>query len=98
MKPQHERAEPGTFAMRCLFLPAAASAVLALGLGMAFSCGTDAGAWGLLAAPGFAVIGAVGGPERELWPRLAIGAISTVINLFLMMAIGLGVAWTSCGY
>ena len=98
MQPHHERAESGTFAMRSLFLPAAASALLALGLGMSFSCGTDAGAWGLLAAPAFAAIGAVGGPERRLWPRLAIGAISTVINLFVMVAIGLGVAWTSCGY
>ena len=51
MKPDHERVEPGTFAMRSLFLPAAASALLALGLGMAFPCESDAGAWALIGAP-----------------------------------------------
>lgn len=98
MKPHRERVEPGVFAMRSLFLPAAASALLALGLGMASSCHSNAGAWALIAAPAFAAIGAVGGPERGLGARLGIGVMSTALNLFLMVAIGLAVAWTSCGY
>lgn len=98
MKPDHERVEPGTFAMRSLFLPAAASALLALGLGMAFPCESDAGAWTLIGAPAFAAIGAVGGPERGLGARLGIGVMSTAFNLVLMLAIGLGVAWKSCSY
>ena len=96
MKPDHERVEPGTFAMRSVFLPAAASALLALGLGMAFPCESDAGAWALIGAPAFAAIGAVGGPERTVRGRLGIGVISTLINLLVMIAIGLAVAWTSC--
>jgi hypothetical protein len=98
MKPVHERVEPGIFAMRSLLLPAAASALLALGLGMGFSCHSDAGTWGLVAAPAFAAIGAVGGPERQTWARIGIGAISTVINILVMVAISMAVAWTACGY
>ena len=43
-------------------------------------------------------IGAVGGPERTVRGRLGIGVISTLINLLVMIAIGLAVAWTSCSY
>ena len=98
MEPDHERVEPGIFAMRSLFLPAAASAVLALGLGMGFSCHSHAGVWGLAAAPALAAIGAVGGPERHIRARFGIGALSAAINVFVMLAISMGVAWISCGY
>lgn len=98
MQHNHERVEPGMFAMRSLFLPAAASALLAFGLGMGFPCESAAGGWAMIGAPAFAAIGAVGGPERNMRARLGVGLLSAVINLFIMVAIGLATAWTSCSY
>jgi hypothetical protein len=98
MEPLHKEAKPGTLAWRSLILPAVASALVALGLGMGFSCGRGAAHWALLAAPALAFIGAVGGPEERWGARLRIGLVSTVINLVVIVTLGLTVSWAACSH
>lgn len=96
MKPDRDPVEPGTFAMRCLILPAAACALVALGFSMGFSCHSGAGPWILLAAPFFASVGAVGGPERRVSTRFWLGLGSTALNLVVMVGVISVVSSASC--
>ncbi|MGE0667212.1 MAG: hypothetical protein AB7O49_11705 [Sphingomonadales bacterium] len=97
IEPEDREDGPGSLAWRSLILPAAASAVAALVLGAWISCARGPGAWVLLAAPAFAAIGAVGGPERSPRRRLVIGLLSTVVNLVVMLVAGMLFGWTACG-
>ena len=98
MQPRHDRTKIGSLAWRSLILPAAASGLVALGLGMGFSCDAGPGAWLLLAAPVFALVGAVGGPEAAAGPRIVIGLISTALNMFVMVGMGMGFAGMNCRF
>jgi hypothetical protein len=93
----NQPAPAGTLAFRSLLLPAAASALTALGVGYAFSCGPVPGLT-LLAAPLFALVGAVAGPERETRRRVWIGALSTALNVLVMYAAATLLAGESCAY
>ncbi len=97
MEYDHDEHRPESLAMRSIVLPAAASALLALGAGLVFPCHAGPGAWLLLGAPAFAAVGAVGGPERHIRQRLGIGLTSLAINGFVMLAIGIGFSRLACG-
>jgi hypothetical protein len=97
MQIDQEPVEPGSLAMRSLILPVCGSALVALGIGMTYACGPVPGL-GLLAAPALAAVGAVGGPERKLSSRLLLGAVSTALNLFVMLVLQETFSWESCGY
>lgn len=96
MEYDHDVHRPESLAFRSIVLPAAASALLALGEGLVFPCHSGPGVWLLLAAPAFAVVGAVGGPERQIRRRLEIGLISGAINVFVMLAVGTGFSRLAC--
>jgi hypothetical protein len=96
MKPDRDPVEPGIFAMRSLILPAAASALVGLGFSMGFSCNSGAGPWILLAAPCFAAVGAVGGPERHVSTRIWLALGSAALNLAVMVGVISIVSSASC--
>ncbi|MEN3974148.1 hypothetical protein [Emcibacter sp. SYSU 3D8] len=89
--------QSGSLAWRSLILPAAASAIIAMGFGAGIACERGPGAWLLLAAPAFATIGAVAGPMRTLRDRLLVGLLSTAVNLTVMLAAGMVFGWFTCG-
>ncbi len=88
---------PGNLAWRSLILPALASTLLAVGVGIGVECARGPGTWLLLAAPALGAIGAVGGPERGMRQRLQLALLSTAINLVLMVLLGMVFGWTVCG-
>jgi hypothetical protein len=97
MPPQFEPVPVGDLAVRSFLLPAAASALLAMGVGMWFSCG-PVPYYALLGAPAFAAVGAVGGPERDPASRWKLGAVSALLNLFVIFALTEAFSSGSCGY
>ncbi|MBI1182091.1 MAG: hypothetical protein GC201_16220 [Alphaproteobacteria bacterium] len=97
MPKQTEPVPVGDLALRSLALPAAASALLAMGVGMWFACG-PVPYYALLGAPVFAAVGAVGGPEREPGSRWKLGGVSALINLIVIFALTESFASGSCGY
>ncbi|MEN3950914.1 hypothetical protein [Iodidimonas sp. SYSU 1G8] len=97
MQIDQEPVKPGSLALRGLILPVCGSALVALGVGMTYACGPVPGI-GLLAAPALAAVGAVGGPERKLSSRFLLGAVSTALNLLVMLMLQTAFSWKSCGY